>query len=446
MSESKDLDIHNYTYVEMLKLFNIPNNFEYSNKVKIEDTLLKISQNLPAEYYFFYLKVYKIIHVIYGLYSQNIILDTDLKQIHYYVKKIKEIDSFENMEIADLLELMGLPNQADKKELKNNTPVPPIQNPNIKEPANTNVVISSFVNSVAPGNLNSIKRITHTLNLSLNTCFRNNYYNTNPCDFQIVIPTEIKNVVSMRLASIEIPNAWYLFSNLKKNNEFEIEINNNGTITKYVIRIPEGNYDDQTLPDYLNTTYFYLATKTELDLTFIKFEIDQYSFKSRFKLTGLYPDNFCFTMNFMNINVTNIMNTMGWTVGFRLATYKNIVNQIESEGIFDGGGDRYIFVSIDDYQYNNNSLNIVCFDNSVMEKNIIAKIPMVNGKLSMIIDDNSAPLTKTRRYNGPVNLRNLYIRIMDQYGYIIELNHMDYSFTLELEILYEGFNFKDVNH
>ena len=81
-----------------------------------------------------------------------------------------------------------------------------------------------------------------------------------------------------------------------------------------------------------------------------------------------------------------------------------------------------------------------------MEKNIIAKIPMVNGKLSMIIDDNSAPLTKTRRYNGPVNLRNLYIRIMDRFGSIIELNHMDYSFTLELEILYEGFNFKDITH
>lgn len=445
MAESKDLDINNYTYVEMLNLFNIPNNFEYSNKVKMEDILHKISQNLPAEYYFFYLKVYKIIHVIYGLYSQNIILDTDLPQIHYFVKKVKEIDSFENMEIADLLDLMGLPKQADKKELKENTSMP-IKNPNIREPVNTNVVISSFVNSVAPGNLNSIKRITHTLNLSLNTCFRNNYYNTNPCDFQIVIPTEIKNVVSMRLASIEIPNAWYLFSNLKKNNEFEVEINNNGIITQYVIKVPEGNYDDQTLPDYLNSTYFYLSTTSPMDLTFIKFEIDPYSFKSRIKLTGLYPDNFCFSVNFMNFDVTNIMNTMGWTIGFRLASYKNIVNYIESEGIFDAGGDRYIFVSIDDYQYNNNSLNIVCFDNSVMEKNIIAKIPMVNGKLSMIIDDNSAPLTKTRRYNGPVNLRNLYIRIMDQYGYIIELNYMDYSFTLELEILYEGFNFKDINH
>ena len=282
--------------------------------------------------------------------------------------------------------------------------------------------------------------------MSLNTCFRNNYYNTNPCDFQFVIPSEIKNVVSMRLASIEIPNAWYLFSNLKKNNEFQIDINNNGVLTSYVIIVPEGNYDDVSLPDYLNSTYFYLSTTSHVDLTFIKFEIDTYSFKSRFKLTGLFPDNFCFTINFMNYDVTNVMSTMGWTIGFRLACYKNIVNRIESEGIFDAGGDRYIFVSIDDYQNNNNSLNLVCFDNSIMEKNIIAKIPMVNGKLSMIIDDNSAPLTKTRRYNGPVNLRNLYIRIMDRFGSIIELNHMDYSFTLELEILYEGFNFKDITH
>jgi hypothetical protein len=70
---------------------------------------------------------------------------------------------------------------------------------------------------------------------------------------------------------------------------------------------------------------------------------------------------------------------------------------------------------------------------------------MVNGKLSLIIDDNSSPLTKTRKYNGPVNIRNLFIKILDQYGEIIDLNNMDYSLTLELEILYEGFNFRDIN-
>ena len=54
-------------------------------------------------------------------------------------------------------------------------------------------------------------------------------------------------------------------------------------------------------------------------------------------------------------------------------------------------------------------------------------------------------MTKTRKYNGPVNIRNIFIKILDQYGEIIDLNNMDYSFTLELEILYEGFNFRDIN-
>jgi len=438
--KDKDLDISNYTYLEMLQLFHVSNDFNYSNKLKLEDTLSLVKTKLTADFYHFYLKAYKIINGIYALYNQNIILNNDLSQIHYFVEKIKAVDSFENYDAEKLLDLIDFPRQKQRESVKDDK----ITAPNIKEQSSTNTVISSVVNAVAPGNLNSIKRITYTLNLNINTCFRNNYYNTNPCNYQYVLPSEIKNVVAMRLASIEIPNAWYLFSDLKKNNEFMIEINNNGIITQHLIYIPEGNYDSSTLPDYLNTTYFYIS-KTISDLNYIKYEIDPYSFKSRFKLVGLYPDNICFSLNFMNFNISNIMYSMGWTIGFRLASYKTITSTIESEAIFDGGGDRYIFMAIDDYQYNNHSLNVVCFDNSIMEKNIIAKIPMVNGKLSMIIDDNTSPLTKTRRYNGPVNIRNLFIRIMDRFGETIELNHMDYSFTLEMEILYEGFNFKDVN-
>jgi hypothetical protein len=69
---------------------------------------------------------------------------------------------------------------------------------------------------------------------------------------------------------------------------------------------------------------------------------------------------------------------------------------------------------------------------------------MVQGKLSLVIDDNSNPLTKTRKYNGPVNIRNLQIKILDKFGSTINLNNMDFSLTLELELLYEGFNFKNI--
>jgi hypothetical protein len=258
---------------------------------------------------------------------------------------------------------------------------------------------------------------------------------------------EIKHVVALRLASIEIPNSWYLFSSVKGNNVLKIIITNNSVVTEYDLLIPNGNYDSITLPDYLNNNLLY-NSGTSTDLQYIEYSIDPYSSKSKFSLIGLYPANLTFTLVFsedVTNNNSNIINTIGWSMGYRLGIYKNITNYVNSEGLFDAGGDRYIYVSIDDYQYNNNPLNIVCFDNSIMDKNIIAKIPMVNGKLSLTVDDNTSYLTKTRKYNGPVNLRNLFIKIIDQFGHIIDLNNMDYSFSLELEVLYEGFNFKDIN-
>ena len=249
----------------------------------------------------------------------------------------------------------------------------------------------------------------------------------------------------MRLVSIEIPNAWYLFSNISKNNFFKIEIIKNNTKNLYEIFVPDGNYDYETLQSYLNKTYFY-ESETESDLKFIKFYIDQYNFKSYFQIIDEVESQFSFSIIFLeNIN-QNMMNTFGWTLGFRLSNYLNIIDKLESEGLYDGGGDRYIYVSINDYQYNSNNLNIVGFDKSILNEDVIAKIPMVNGKLSLIIDDNNNPLTKTRRYNGPVNISRLHIKILDKFGNIINLNNMDYSFTLEMEILYESFNFNNVNY
>lgn len=452
MIENTDLDIYSYNYFELLQLFKIKNDFNNSNKIIMEEKLKIIKEKLTSDYYYFYLKAYKIIIYIYILYDNNIIFNNHNDQIDLYVEKIKKINSFEKLEILDILIKLNIhiPKNNEITELNSVENIgkqilySDIAPPQIQEQKYTNKVGSTFSNAVAPGSLNSIKRVTHLFNLNLNTCFRSNYYNSNPCNFQYIIPAEIKNVVSLRLASIEIPNSWYLFSKIKTNNIFEIEINNNGTITNYEIIVPDGNYDNSTLPDYLNNTYFYNSGLTN-DLSYIEYSIDDYSFKSKFKLTGIYPSNFCFTIKFNKDSNNNVMNTFGWIIGFRLATYKTITNYIESEGIFDGGGDRYIYVSIDDYQYNNNTLNMVCFDNSIMEKNIIAKIPMVNGKLSLIVDDNTCPLTKTRKYNGPVNIRNLFIKILDQYGEIIDLNNMDYSLTLELELLYEGFNFKHIN-
>jgi len=309
----------------------------------------------------------------------------------------------------------------------------------------TNSVFNVAVNELSPGDLNSIKRITQLLNLNINTCFRNNYYQNTPTDFLYNLPVEIKNVSSLRLCSIEIPNSWYLFSSKKKNNIFYILVQDtcDSSCKEYSIEISDGNYNFENLEVYLNTTYFY-ESGIDYPLKNIKFTINPNSLKSNFEILNDCEDTYSFSLKFaLDIN-QNMIHTAGWILGFRLANYLNIQKIVTSEGLFDAGGDRYVYLSINDFQYNNNTSNIVCFDNNILNEDVIAKIPMENGKLSLIINDNNNCLAKIRRYNGPINLSKLQIKLLDQFGCVIDLNNMDFSLTLELQILYENFNFKNV--
>jgi hypothetical protein len=447
-----DLDINSYDFFELLNIYHLSNDNNYENLNKIEDKLKLIKTKFSSDIYSFYLKAARLIIYIYALFEQNYILSmNDTKSIQNYMEKIKKINEYEKYKPNEIINII-VENKIKQERSQQSifdTDVNSVLNTTSRLNTldslvhnKTNIVYSSFPNSVAPGDLNSIKRITQLINLNLNSCFRHNYYVSNPCDFQYFIPTEIKNVLSIRLASIEIPNAWYLFSHLKKNNIFNIVIEYCETKVFQIV-IPDGNYDSDSLQNYLNTTYFYEADKDNL-LKYIKFSIDPYSFKTTFELTLNHPANFSYSLQFVDDINQNIMNTMGWTLGFRLGSYLDISGIITSEGLFDAGGDRYIYMAITDYQYNNNISNIVGFDKSMLNEDIIAKIPIVNGKLSLLIDESNNPLAKSRKYNGPVNLSKLHIKILDKFGKVIDFNNMDYSFTLELEVLYESFNFKNV--
>ena len=451
-----DLNIQNYNYNEWLNVFKIDfNNIKSHGDLChiLQSKVKNIRTKYSTEIYDFYNKGRVIIETIYDFLTNKLIQDNN--EIPEYINKITNIQDFEKRDNTDLYKLIFNANidnyynttVSDTNEL--NTPyfnTASRINPSLNNKNNTNIVYNTAINEVSPGDLNSVKRVTQLLNVNINSCFRTNYYQSNPCDFLYIIPSEITKVTSMRLVSIEIPNSWYLFSNEKKNNRFEIIIDIEPAEKYcYEITIPEGNYDCDSLQEYLNRTYFY-ESGIDNYLKYIKFFIDPHNLKSHFEIVEIDMEinpQMTFSLTFsQNIN-QNIMNTFGWVIGFRLGNYLKMRKAI-SEGLFDAGGDRYIYIAINDFQYNNNTSNIVCFDKSILNEDVIAKIPMINGKLSLIINDNNNSLSKIRRYNGPINLNRLQIKILDHFGSIVDLNNMDFSMTLELEILYENFNFKNV--
>ena len=133
------------------------------------------------------------------------------------------------------------------------------------------------------------------------------------------------------------------------------------------------------------------------------------------------------------------MNTLGWILGFRLAKYVDVEEAIQSEGLIDTGGNRYLYFALDDYQTNKSNQHIVYFDNTTMNDSILGKVYLYNGRFSLnIFEDEGNNENKVRTYFGPIRLTKIRVTLLDKFGEVIDLNQMDFSFSLELEILYDS--------
>lgn len=445
----KDLDIGNYDIYELLNIYQLPYFFtedDFDQAKSINQMINDNQETLPIETLIFYQKAYTLVDCL-RKYRENKKINNDkyTPNILDDIKLMNNITGFQNFTKYDTVSLLSkiITNEVAEEQVVipvNPSNLLPVQTSHPMNPPQMTQFTNTFQNKVVAGDINSIKRVVQYKNLHLNTCFRDHYYDSNPCAFNYNFPNEIKNIVSLKLVSIEIPNAWYLFSHLKKNNRFKIEMSICGKCFVFNIVVPDGNYDSETLICYLNKTYF-CDSGTNTNLKYLKISINEHNFKTMFELVNEPPPKTMYSLHFTEKTTDNMMETFGWILGFRLAKYLKIVDCLQSEGLFDGGGDRYIFFSLNDYQYNKNESNVVYFEGASMDEDILAKIPMLNGKLCLVISDNGTnAYTKLRRYNGPITLSKIHVKVLDKFGDIIDFNNMDFSFTLELEILYERNN------
>jgi hypothetical protein len=329
--------------------------------------------------------------------------------------------------------------------------------------------ITSESKSAPPGYLNPINVRTITQAISIDSRFRPNYYGTKSTNFDMVLPAMQKNVVSMRVASIELPITYYAVSKCNENSTcLVVEAANpsNG----WLLTLPDGNYEQSWannskasfIENAMNETIVKAQQVfiningsvtpvdpsvflTALDLTF---SLDRISGKAFFTAVpgGVFaPAGFNMIFNVdANGNImkdANLQIRLGWQLGFRLPAY-NATLKCVSEGICLVCGPRYGFISIDDYQKNTGPAYMVAYANSILQDNIITRINLAELQADVgVYQSSSDPglstqLNRTREYFGPVDIQRLHISIYDEFGRIIDLNYMDWSLTLAFELLY----------
>jgi hypothetical protein len=325
--------------------------------------------------------------------------------------------------------------------------------------------------SAPPGYLNPLNVRTITQAISIDSRFRPNYYGTKSTNYDIVLPAMQKNVVSMRVASIELPTTYYAVSACNENSTcLVLETPMSG----WLLTLPDGNYEQSwannskasfiegamnktiaqakavTLDIHGRATL--VNNGTALAATDLTFTLDRISGKVYFTAVpgGLFANNGAFTMVFnvdVNGNITkdaNLQMRLGWQLGFRNAQY--LINTVPlkcvSEGICLVCGPRYGFISIDDYQKNTGPAYMVAYASSILQDNIITRINLAELQADVgVYQSSSDPglstqLNRTREYFGPVDIQRLHISIYDEFGRIIDLNYMDWSLTLAFELLY----------
>ena len=290
--------------------------------------------------------------------------------------------------------------------------------------------------SVNPIYRNTIKKM-----ICINSIFRNDYCSTSATDFTITLNYTLKNVISMRLESFEIPHTWYLISEEQGNNYFWIDIDTGSGFAEYLIIIPEGNYNGADLSTTINNLIS-LAIGPGLIIS----EIISYSDKFIFYKDSTVLD-FKLIFNKGMCNNCKEQKTFGWLLGYRESMYTNPSSVIseatlnteigfQSEGLFHQGKDRYFYIVVNDFNNNGNDFIISNFDKSILQKNILARIPIKDDKFFVLFNSVEEEDVQERNYFGPVDIEKIQIQLLDEYGNIINLNNMDISIYLELTMLY----------
>ena len=338
----------------------------------------------------------------------------------------------------------------------------------------TDTTNEELFNSNASGNPINRKTITKLLNID--SRFRKNYDITTPTDYSLDLPYPINNVIEMKLSDLEFPTTYYPFNDSYENNYFWMKVEQgNGAESYLYIYIPEGNYYQsdfisviQEAIDELGlsiTIKYNLSFENEggvgvgdgtvsiglegtdnitgitnIEVNFsgrkLTSDIANYQQSQKFFLEFEEQEEIINSFYYVDSNI-DYKQRLGWMLGFRKDFYSTKTNY-KSEGVLDILGSKYMFLIVDDFNNSTNINYISSSKDSLLPDNIMARISIKGYAFSIQSQTDLSLFTEPRFYYGPVNINKISIKVVDDFGRIVDLNNMDFSFTLSLTTIYSN--------
>lgn len=455
-SNALDLDIHNYTPNDLMNFFKLtPINTTFQDVKYVANKMINsLSQNPTntqnnKDIIHFIKKAEKVLELV----LENNVKNSDKSGLEEELVSFNDSNNLQNTNYNLLTNKITETNPNFLKPFDN---IGKIINPN--STAHQSLQKASIPsNSVNPYNGGTI--IT---NYVFNTQFRDNFFFTSSENCTFTLPTKIKNVISMSLSAIQIPNVMLPFF---KNGTDSIYIVEDNTGLQGVITIPSGYYTIDDFPAVLES-----AINTQLGISPNRFtvSIDPNTYfttiantTNTFRMNLLrgkpsYLDEPCSiaqyynnvnvddveTKNGLNIKVSQFVTTMGYLIGYRKPEYAHS-NSYTSESMFNNIYTDYVYFCLDEYAGSSQYIaNYGVLPNSLINDNILAVVPITTPKFISTFADNSDFIFKTRNYNGPIDIQKISVKILNPQGVQVFLHSFDYGFNLQITSIYD--NIKNV--
>jgi hypothetical protein len=414
-----DLNIKNYKREELKNMFDLPDNYDE----QMIDTMELRFKN--------------------GILSNKKVSDETKSKTLFFLTEAKKVLREQIMNFEDSVKSV-------LKATSNYTLIPTPLDSNgehMVQSRDKKPYFRSLPREYFEGVINPIVRTTINQSLNIDTRFRDNYYSSSSSNFSINIPLVLSDILNMQLVAIELPTTFLTISKQLGNNFFTLSIT---TSISAVLIVPDGNYTNDGIVDMLNTLVTNISTQPGLSLfQYILFGINLTNGNGTGQmfvgLDSTTPSGAItsFSLNFQADLIGNedkstpLPLKLGWILGFRNGIYENNINYV-SEGAVDLIGPRYLYLAVDDYNNNVNNSFYSAFNSSILNKNILARITLQRNSNNQLFTQNNFNIVTTpRQYFGPVSIQKLQIQLLDEYGRILFLNNMDYSFSLKFDKVYD---------
>lgn len=271
--------------------------------------------------------------------------------------------------------------------------------------------------------------------VSIDSRFRNNLLEP-PTDFQYRFAHPYKNVIKARVASVEIPPAYYNFSKAKKNTMFRLEVMDyTGQQQHIQVTIPDGEY---STPDQLmKAIQDQFHAIRDMYGIFFRIQFDPLTRRVSITHDGSAPPpcpkgpTHCpvpFGLTFLMVGMEDrpfdfgLGSYLGFTKHFYMVEEPYTIC---GESVIDIQGDTYFLLAVDDFY----TVEHKTHDNYIQ---CLAKVLIKKSPLNIAENTGYTVLSNEITFPRPTDLTHVRIQLLDRYGVPVELHASNFSISLEV--------------